>query len=91
LTGPEGSTRLRLPDFKTIGTLRWQGCQPNAPAALPPEDIPGSHFCYRIIQAEGQSATGKILSVKNSYDTIGNRTLDLPACSEVRQPTAEVD
>jgi hypothetical protein len=22
-TGPEGSRRLRLPDFKTIGTGRW--------------------------------------------------------------------
>jgi len=22
-TGPEGSRRLRLPDFKKIGTLRW--------------------------------------------------------------------
>jgi hypothetical protein len=22
-TGPEGSRRLRLPDFKTIGTLKW--------------------------------------------------------------------
>jgi len=22
-TGPEGSRRLRLPDFKTLGTLRW--------------------------------------------------------------------
>jgi len=22
-TGPEGSIRLRLPDFKTIGTRRW--------------------------------------------------------------------
>jgi hypothetical protein len=36
LTGPEGSRRLRLPDFKTIGTLRWQGCQPCAPAAFTP-------------------------------------------------------
>ena len=27
-TGPEGSRRLRLPDFKTVGTWRWQGCQP---------------------------------------------------------------
>ena len=26
-TGPEGSSRLRLPDFRTIGTWRWQGCQ----------------------------------------------------------------
>jgi len=22
-TGPEGSRRLRLPDFNTVGTLRW--------------------------------------------------------------------
>ena len=22
-TGPESSRRLRLPDFKTVGTLRW--------------------------------------------------------------------
>ena len=26
--------------------------------------------------------------MKNSNDTIGNRTHDLPACSEVSQPTA---
>jgi hypothetical protein len=28
------------------------------------------------------------MSVKNSNDTIGNRTRDPPACSAVRQPTA---
>jgi len=33
-TGPEGSRRMRLPDFKTIGTLRCYGCQPYAPAAF---------------------------------------------------------
>jgi hypothetical protein len=33
-TGPEGSRSLRLPDFKPFGTLRWQGCQPYAPAAF---------------------------------------------------------
>ena len=38
-TGPEGSRRLRLPDFKTIGTWRWQGCQPYAPAAFYPQEI----------------------------------------------------
>jgi len=27
-TGPEGSRRLRLPDFKTIGTWKGLGCQP---------------------------------------------------------------
>jgi hypothetical protein len=35
-TGPEGSRRLRLPDFKTIGSRRWYACQPYAlPAFIP--------------------------------------------------------
>jgi hypothetical protein len=34
LTGPEGSRRFRLPDFKSIGTWKWQGCQPYAPATF---------------------------------------------------------
>ena len=29
--GPEGSRKLRFPDLKTIGTWRWQGCQPFTP------------------------------------------------------------
>ena len=33
--GPEGSRRLRLPDFKTIGTGRL----------YPPGNIPGTQFC----------------------------------------------
>jgi len=31
---------------------------------------------------------GRIMSMKNSNDTIGNRTRDLPVCSAVLQPTA---
>jgi hypothetical protein len=38
-TCPEGSRRLGLPDFKTIGAWRWQGCQPYAPTAFTPENI----------------------------------------------------
>jgi len=30
--GTKGSWGLRLTDFKTIGTLRWSGCQAKAPA-----------------------------------------------------------
>ena len=39
-TGPEGSRRLRLPDFKTFGTWRWDGSQPYAPAAFTHQEIP---------------------------------------------------
>ena len=41
-TGPEGSRRLRLPDFNTFGTLRWLGCEPHAPAAFTP--LPSKNF-----------------------------------------------
>ena len=37
---------------------------------------------------QGHSAARRIMSMKNSNDTIGNRTRDLPACSAVPQPTA---
>jgi len=38
-TGPGGSRRLRLPDFMTISTGRWQGCQHYAPATFTPQEI----------------------------------------------------
>ena len=54
----------------------------------PPGNIPGTHFCYRLSLPQGHSAAGRIMSMKNSSDTIGNRTRDLSACSAVPQPTA---
>jgi hypothetical protein len=41
----------------------------------PPGNIPGA-----------LSAAGRIMSMKNSNDTIGNRSRDLPVCSAVPQP-----
>jgi hypothetical protein len=52
----------------------------------PPGNIPGTHFCYRLSQLQGHSAIGRIISMKNSSDTVGNRTL--PACNAVSQTTA---
>ena len=37
--GREGSRRLRLPNFKPIGTWRWSGCQLYAPAAFTFQEI----------------------------------------------------
>ena len=50
-----------------------------------PGNIPGTHFCYRLIQPQGHSAGGRIMSMKNANDTFGNRTRDLPAFSAVPQ------
>jgi len=46
---------------------------------LPPRNIPGTHFCKKLSQPQGHSAAGRIMSMKDSNDTIGNRTRDLPA------------
>jgi hypothetical protein len=42
----------------------------------------------RLSQPQGHTAAGRIMTMKISIDTIGNRTCDLPACSAVPQPTA---
>jgi hypothetical protein len=49
LIGPEGSRRLRLPDFKTIGTWRWKGCQSYAPATFTPRKYSCHSF---LLEAE---------------------------------------
>jgi hypothetical protein len=53
----------------------------------PPGNIPGTHFCWRLGQSQGHKAAGRIVSMKNSNGTIGNRTRELPAGSAVSQPT----
>ena len=45
----------------------------------PTGNVPGTHFCYTL----------RIMSMKNSSDTTGNRTSELPICSAVPQPTAK--
>jgi len=43
-----------------------------------PGDIPGTYFCFRLGRTQDHSATGRIKSMKNSNDNIGNRTPKLP-------------
>ena len=53
----------------------------------PPGNIPGTHFSQRLSQPQDHVAVRRIVSMKNSNETIGNRTRDLPACSALPQPT----
>jgi hypothetical protein len=55
---------------------------------LHPGNIFDTHFCYRLSRPQGHSVTGRLMSMKNSIDTIRNQTRDLLACSTVSQPTA---
>jgi hypothetical protein len=60
-----------------------------SPAHRPPllsREVPWYSF---LLEAESTpSAAGRIKSLKNSSDSIGNRTRDLPACSAVPPPAA---
>ena len=48
-TGPEGSRRLRLPDFKTVGKV----VSPSTGRLYPPGSIPGIHFWWRLSRPQG--------------------------------------
>ena len=54
----------------------------------PSGNIPGTHFCQRLSRTQGHSEAERIMLMKNSNDTTGNRIRDLPACSAVPQLTA---
>jgi hypothetical protein len=57
------------------------------PPPFTPKKIPGTHFCYRLSRPQGHSVAGKIGSIEQFSDLIGNRTRDLVACSIVSEPT----
>ena len=70
-SGPEGSRKLRFPDFMTMAQDGGKVSPMHRPH-LPPGNTPGTHFCWRLSRPQGHSATGRIMSLKNSNDTIGN-------------------
>ena len=81
-SGPEGSRKLTFPDFMTTAQDGGKVVSLMHRPPLPPGNTPGTHSVRRlvyprvIVRPEG-------LSLKNSSDTIGNRTCDLPVCSVV--------
>ena len=82
-SGPEDSRNLMFPDFMTTTQDGGKAVSLKHRPPLPPRNKPGTHFCYRLSRPQGHSATGRIMSLKYSNDTIGNRTRDLPVCSVV--------
>ena len=55
---------------------------------LPPRKYSWYSFLLESESTQGHSVAGRIKSMKNSNDTIGNLIRDLPACSAVTHPTA---
>ena len=82
-SGPEGSRKLRFPDFVTTAQEGGKVVSLKHRPHLPPGNPPGTHFCYSLSRPQGLSAIGRYMSMKNSNDTIWDRTRDLPICSTV--------
>ena len=85
-SGPEGSRNLRFPDYKTTAQDGGKVVSLTHRPRLPPGNTPDTHFCYRLSRPQVHSAIGRIMSMKNSNDTIWNRTSDLPICSTAPYP-----
>jgi hypothetical protein len=86
---PLGLQKVQAPRFVDNRDMKVVGLSALRTGRLyPPGNIPGTHFCQRLSQPQGNSAIERIMSMKNSSDTIGIRTRDLQACSAVPQPTA---
>jgi hypothetical protein len=77
---------LRVPGGCGSQILAHEGGKVSSPTHRPPlhpRNIPGTHLGKRLSRPQGHSAVGRIMSMKNYSETIGNRTRDLPVCSAV--------
>jgi len=89
LDRPSGFQEVETPIFqdnRLMKVIRFSALRTGR--LYPPRNIPGTHICWRLSQLRGHSAAGRIMSMKNSNDTNGNRTCDLRACCAVLLPTA---
>ena len=85
-SGPEGSRKLRFPDFMTTAQGGGKVVSLSHRPPLPPGNPPGTHFCQRLSRPQGHCEIGRIMSMKNSNETIWDRTSDLTFSSTALQP-----
>ena len=88
---PEGSRRLRLPEFsgcrymKVVRLSALNTCRLNHP-----RNIPGTHLCYMLGGSRDHSAARMFKSIKRLKYPIGNQINDSSACMAVPQTPAPV-
>jgi len=67
---PEGSRKLRFPYFMTTAHDGGKVVSPTHRPYLPPGNAPGTHFFSRLSRPQDHSAIGRIVSMKNSNDSL---------------------
>jgi len=79
--GPESYRKLRFPDYMAMANDGGKVVSPTHRPPLSPGNAPGTHFSQRLSRSQGHSAIGRIMSMKNSNETIRDRTSDPAICS----------
>jgi len=70
---------LRFQESRSMGMVSLLAFRPGPLYPPPPQrNFPDTDFCQKLSRNQGHSAAGRIMSLKNSNDTIGNRNRDLP-------------
>jgi hypothetical protein len=68
---PEGSRKLRFPDFLTMAQYGGKFVSRTHRPHLPPGNTPGTRFCSRLSRLQGHSAIRRIMSMKNTMTPSG--------------------
>ena len=63
-SGPQGSRKLRFPDFMTTAQDNGEVVSLTHQPPFPPGNTLGTHFYQRLSRPQGHSATGRIMTLK---------------------------
>ena len=78
-SGPEGSRKLRFPDFMTMAEDGDKVVSLTQRPPLPPGNAPCTHFFWRLSRPRVRSEGFYVH--ENSTNTSWDRTSDLPICN----------
>jgi len=69
MTGPEGSRKLRFPDFVTTAQDAGKVVSITHRPPLPSGNTPCTHFCWRLSRSQDHGAIGRLYVNEKSTET----------------------